>query len=693
MNISLSYTWWFVPLCLLLGAGLALLLYFYRKPEQVIPRNIRLLLGIVRAFCISVLAFLLLNPLVNRLITEEEPPVLYLVHDNSASVRLTKDSLFYKGQYLEQWQKLQDALREKYAVEVLQFGSSLEKGDRPAFSESETNAEKALKELEIITAGVNTGAVIFASDGINTKGNSPLTRLDAIKAPFYTIALGDTGTPRDWYIREVLTNKIAFSKSKFPIDIQIGADRLKGRQGKLTVEFGGKKLHEQVFTPGSDREDYSVSLYAEAGAPGIQSIKVSLSTIDGENNIRNNHALVFIEITDTRKKIALVSEGPHPDLGAIRQALSADENLEVSYIQAAEFIPSPDYNLVILHNLPGSSFQATDILQKLRNQGTPVWYILGARSNIFAFNTLNAGIRINGGSGRMDDARLNINRSFSAYNVSDELIGLLSKAPPLQTFAGNYEVRNNADVFATKTIGSLQTGTPLFVFFNENGRRSAILCGEGLWRSRMYDYEQNQSHRIFDEWIQKTAQFLAIQDDRSKFRVDARNMYSETEPVYIRAELYNDALEPVTDSEVKLQLSDSANKNVQFTFSRASDYYSLNLGKLAPGIYTYKASATRDGRSYSKNGRFAVNADQLEYTRLRADHDLMYQMAARSKGEMFYPQTMDRIPAQLAARDDVKPVTRSFRDFTEWIHWKWICIMLILLLACEWFARKWYGTY
>lgn len=693
MNLSLSYTWWFVPGCILLGVGLALLLYFYRKPEQVIPRNARIILGVVRALCISALAFLLLNPLANRLVTEEEPPVIYLLHDNSVSVRLNKDSVFYKGQYLEQWSKLQEELRKKYAIEVLNFGSTVSKAAIPDYSETETNAEKALKELETITAGVNTGAVIFASDGINTKGNSPITRLDAIKAPFYTIALGDTTTPRDWYIREVLTNKIAFTKSKFPVDIQIGADKLKGKQGKLTVEFGGKKLHEQMLTPAADREDFAVSLYAEAGAPGIQTIKVTLSIMDGETNVRNNVSSVFIEITDTRKKIALVSEGPHPDLGAIRQALSADENLEVVYIPATEFVPSPDYNLVILHSIPGTGFQGSDLLQKMQNLRIPVWFILGARTNLFAFNNLNTGVRINGNNGRMDDARLGLNRSFSAYNIGEDLAALLAKAPPLQTFAGNYEVRNNADVFATKNIGTLSTGMPAFVFLNENGRRTAVLTGEGLWRTRLYDFEQNQSQRIFDEWIQKTAQFLAIQDDRSKFRVDAKNMYNESEPVYIRAELYNDALEPVTDSEIKLVLTDSAKKSVNFIFSKASDYYNLNLGKLAPGVYSYMASTTRDGKSYSKSGRFAVNADRMEYTRLRADHDVLYQMAARSKGEMFYPQTMDRIPAQIEARDDIKTVTRSYRDFTEWIHWKWIFFVLLLLLACEWFARKWFGTY
>lgn len=693
MNISLSYTWWFVPGCILLGVLAALLLYFFRKSDQVIPRRVRLILAIVRAACISLLAFLLLNPLANRLITETEAPVLYLLQDNSASLVLNRDSNFYKNQYPLQWQQLQDELGKKYAIEVFTFGSVLRKGNTPDYSEPETNADKALKELETISAGVNTGAVIFASDGINTRGNSPLTRLDAIKAPFYTIALGDTTTPRDWYIREVLTNKIAFTKSKFPVDIQIGADKLKGRQGKLRVESGGKKLHEQVLSPASDREDYSVSLYIEAGAPGIQTLKVSLSTIEGESNTRNNTASVFVEITDTRKKIALVSEGPHPDLGAIRQALAGDENLDVKYIPATEFTPSSEYNLVILHSLPGMGFQAADLIQKLQNQHIPVWYILGSRTNLFRFNNLNSGLRISGSNNRMDDARPGVNRSFSAFSLSEDLLNLLSKAPPLQTFAGNYEVRNNADVFATKTIGTLQTGMPLFIFLNENGRRSAVLAGEGLWRIRLYDYEQNNAQQTFDEWIQKTVQFLAIQDDRSRFRVDARNMYNESEPVYIRAELYNEALEPVTDTDVKLTLTDSARKSVQFTFSKASDYYSLNLGKLPPGVYSYTASALRDGKKYTKSGRFAVNSDRMEYTRLRADHDILYQMAARSKGELFYPQTMDRIPAALEARQDIKPVTRSFRDFTEWIHWKWIFVVLLILLSTEWLCRKWFGTY
>lgn len=693
VQILLSNSYWFIPLCLLFGLGISALFYFFKSSDSVIPKNIRIGLFIVRAILASLLAFLLLNPLSKQKVTELENPVIFFLQDNSKSITLTKDSAYYKGQYLEQWSQLQKDLGDKFQLRHFTFSDLLIDGNEINFDGAETNLDAALKELEIIGAGINVGAVIIASDGIYTKGNTPLNRLGNFKFPFYTIGLGDTTTRKDWYIRNVITNKIAFTNSQLPVDIQIGADMLKNSSGNLKLFFNGKKLHEQAFHIQNNKSDLNAQFYIQTQSPGLYPIKAELSVIDGELNIKNNQFTVFVEVSDTRKKIALVSEGPHPDLGAIKHALSRDENFEIEIKSIQEFNVDENYNLVILHSIPSNNTATSTLFTSLKNKQTPLWFIVGEKTSAFAFNQVQSGLNIQSIGGKTEDVRLALQAAFTGFTVSENMQQLWKMAPPLQTLPGTIKGQNNAQILAYKKVGSIETMQPLWAFTNNNDTKYSVLFGEGLWRIRLFDYEQNNSFELFDEWIQKTVQLLAASEDKSRFRVDAKNRYEQNEPVFIRAELYNEALENINTPDVQLEILDSSKVATKYTFSKKDNYYQLNVGLMQPGVYSYKAQTQLSGKNYIKQGNFIVHSEALEYSQLKADHSLLMQMSTQTKGEFFTPNQMHKIVDSLEARKDIHVKSRTFTDFSMWIDWKWLFFIVVLTFCIEWFVRKWYGTY
>src|ERR1700756_5598040 len=80
---SVSGGW--VPACLVLGLAYAWLLY--RQPVSL-SQNYRYLLFGVRAIVVTVIAFLLLSPLVKSVTYNAQKPLVLLLQDNSESVRM-----------------------------------------------------------------------------------------------------------------------------------------------------------------------------------------------------------------------------------------------------------------------------------------------------------------------------------------------------------------------------------------------------------------------------------------------------------------------------------------------------------------------------------------------------------------------------------------------------------------------------
>ena len=78
MKIILDTDWYYVLLCLLLGAVYAAVLYFLGRRGEMNAR-LRSVLAVVRFLAVSLIALLLLAPLAKRETTRHEKPVVALL--------------------------------------------------------------------------------------------------------------------------------------------------------------------------------------------------------------------------------------------------------------------------------------------------------------------------------------------------------------------------------------------------------------------------------------------------------------------------------------------------------------------------------------------------------------------------------------------------------------------------------------
>lgn len=694
-NIITDYPSWFIFFCLIAGFGYAFGLYYKEKKFQELTGWIIGLMFSFRFLAISILAFLLLSPLLKTIFRKLEKPVIVIAQDNSESLVMGQDSTYYKIQYKENLNKFIDGINDKFDVQTYSFGEKVSSGMNFSFNEKQTDLSSLFDEIETRYSNRNLGAVILASDGLYNKGFNPVYSSGKIKAPVYTIALGDTGIKKDIVLTKVAHNRLAYLGNKFPLEIIFDIRQFKGKSTTLTVSKGKEILFTQKIDISKDNFKSSIPVQIEAKQTGLQHYRVSLSALEDETNLLNNHQEVFIDVLDDRQKVLILAASPHPDLAALKETIEHNQNYEVeSYLIDKFDKPFEKYNLIVLHQLPSSLNTASSaILNEISNSNIPLLYILGAQSSLTSFNNLQTGLNISSGLNKFNESEPVLGSSFPLFTLSDETRDFIKQLPVISCPFGNYKVSNSANVLLSQKIGTVETQTPLFIFNQNADRKTGTFAGEGIWKWKLKDFQEHNNHDVFNELISKTVQYLSLKLDKSFFRIINSNNFHENEPLEFDAEVYNESYELLNEPEVSLNIINADNKKFPFTFSKTSTAYHLNAGMFPVGEYKYEAKVKVGEKLYSQKGEFSVSALQVESFNTVADHQLLYSLAKKHEGEMVYPGEFPKLLELINKRQDLKTVSYVEKKLTDLINLKWIFFVLLCLLSFEWLLRKRSGGY
>lgn len=674
--------------CLALGIGYAWLLYGTNKN---LVKTVRNALAVFRALAVAILAFLLFAPLVRRVTHTPEKPIIIVANDNSISVKNITPAGFDAKKYQQDLKQLAEQLGEKYEVKTYSFGDSIKEGLAFSGTDQLTNGAALVDQLNDQLLNRNVGAVIMATDGIFNRGGNPLYDLNKIKAPVYTIALGDTIPKRDVLVANVNYNNIVYLDNDFTFDVQVQAFESKGEQIRLSVAESGKQLTEQSIQINNNSFVKDVQVKLKANKVGIHRYTVSVSEVKNEITTKNNSQTIFVEVIDGRQKVLLAAAGPHPDLATFKQAIELNKHYEVSTAIADELekVELSKYSLVILYQLPAVNYSAASLINKAKQQKIAMWFVVGAQTNIQGLNQTQTQLNFARPNGSLQEVFPYYENNFTAYGLNAEALKQLETYDPLLVPFANLMIKGNYTAVLNQRIGKVNTETPLLFFTEDTGAKTGFLLGEGIWKWKLEEAKNENSYPLLAELIAKTVQYLSVKDDKRKFKVYAnKNTFEENENVVLNATLYNDAYEPVNTPEVKVQVKNEQGKTYNFTFSKFGNAYQLDAGALPQGNYTYVASTSLGDKKYTANGAFYVNAIITEYQQTTANHQLLNTMAQQTKGKMYLPAQLLNIVDDLKKSGQVKTISYEDRRFEEIINFKWIFAVIMALLSIEWFFRK-----
>ena len=681
---------WLIPWGLL-SFGLSYWYYHKQRNVEGIPRSVKSILVGLRGTVLFLLGLLLYGILLESTVSKLEKPVMLLLVDNSASMLNYEDSLRVEREVTRFEQQLTTKYGERFDVVTYGIDEDIQT-DKIDYTGGVSNLDAGFQHIYNQYYNRNIGGICFISDGNFNKGNSPQYTAEKISlTPIFSIGVGDTLRKRDHLLRSVTVNDIAFFKNKFPIEVAIESSRMGAEKVRVDLlQEDAVIATEYVQYAGENIEFHTVSFVVEANTVGFVNYSIRLQELEGESSLENNGRSVYIEVIDSRSKILLLSQAPHPDVTAIKQVLDQDVNAEVSSQLIDDWDGSlKGVELLVWH---GAGIKTNvQLINEIKSNKIPVWYIIPANASRIQVDALNLGLKVPSDR-RTDNVQGYANSGFQLFDVSENIDQLLDKSPPIFVKYGSVQA-DGATALLSQRIGPVRKQDPILLFGKTNSSKYAAFLGEGLWRWRLSEFARTKQHKGFEELIQKTVQYLVVKQNTDPFRINLPKRFTTNNDIFIQAEFYNEAFDPIIDPTIEFELKIENNKTIPYTFAKNTKDYSLGLGKLTAGLYSWKATTSFNGKKYQKEGVFIVEDISVESLATRANHNLLRLMAEQSSGKFYELDNIGELLSDIDSRSDIATISYEETDYNHLIDWKWIFAFVAFLLVTEWFLRRYFGTY
>ncbi|MDX1908329.1 MAG: hypothetical protein SF053_14935 [Bacteroidia bacterium] len=703
--------WW---LLLILPAAGALAWWMYRPTRDMLPQGVRWALGVFRFLILALIGILLLDPVLTSLRRIVRPPVVAVLQDVSESMVIHRDSAFVRTEYPPLLKSFVERLTQgETQADLYGFADQVYAGLTPdslAYTGQTTQLSQALRDMRYRYQNQNLGAIVVVSDGIVNAGENPLYSLDQLRQPVYTVLLGDTTPQRDITIQDVQYNEIAYAGTETPILVKVRSTGFDPAGVKVSLSSGGRVLDTRDLSLARNSTG-EVNLLIKPEGTGLQAYQLNVSRLDGEISYRNNTRTIYLNVLETRVKIALLAGSAHPDLGALRQAFDRTLGYELTEFvlkRPGEFAEDPArydlaaFDLIILHNYPQSSADRTmvsKLADLIKNQNKPVMFLIGAFTDLRTLAPLYDYMALTPQTvtNNVEEAVpvfTSAYRNHATYTFPEDWIAWAAASPPLYRNQSNWQPRTNAEVYATARIKNINLTYPVFALQSFLGRKNMVLVGENFWRMRAHAFTEKEDFEYFDGWLFNNIRWLMANEDKRKFRVTtSRRLYTGSEPVIFKAQVYDDSYNPLPGVEIKVNVTGPGNQTREYFLNEtAPARYELELPNQEEGTYSFVAIGTKNGvKAGDDRGQYSIGRSTIEHQRLQADQELLRQMALRSGGKFIYARDLPALADSLNALPGMKPVIEYPKKRSSLHDFIWVLIALLTLMSVEWIVRKVYS--
>ena len=677
-SITTELPIYYSVLCILLGVIYA---YFLYRKNRFFSKKLTTVLFVFRALVVSVLFFLLLNPLSSVTETIEERPIIILAQDASVSTSL--DSSDYQNLI-----NLKNKLSSDFDVITYNYSDQIKEGFTTDKTGSSTNISQLLDEVDLKHSGRNLTGVVLSWDGLYNQGSNPLSHKIAKSIPFYTIPLGDTSVLKDVRISDIQHNEISFLGNTAPVKVNIQTEKCKGEYITIKLFSEGKLIESKKLKINSNSEFVKTDFTIKNSSLGLHKYKVVVSSVSNEKSIENNSRSFYVEVLDSKYKILILYDAIHPDISAIKSVLDKNKNYEIEKEKLSEFNSNYDkYNLVIYFAFSDNKLEK---LEKLKSSDVSLLLLVGPNS-VSKLNYLYPSGKVVG-KNKSQEVTASYNADFSKFNVSTNLQNYLTDLPPLLAPFGTYNQSLNSEIVLYQKIGLYTTEKPLIIVDNNSEKKYSVVYSEGLWKWKINDRNNNNLHQNFDELFSKIAQFLLIKEDKSRFRINYDKKIIQGKDMNFFAEYYNENYELNNEKDVSLHIKNKDGVIYDYVFSKnTNSSYFLRVSSLSEGSYSFIAEYNNSEQIVK--GEFTILPKQIESKISTANHQILYQLSTESNAQMFDDFNIDQIVETLKNNPLNKTLLHTSEKVKSVINIKWILILILLFILIEMVVRRYNGTY
>jgi hypothetical protein len=683
---------WLIPL---IAASILITIWYYQKKSWVIdsPKWVRILLISLRSNILFILSVFIIGIVLELTSYKIEKPYLITLIDSSSSMLNYNDSSKIKNQIID----FQNTSKEKFG-NTLNYATFLvdEKCNESKsinFKGIKSNLSNGFETILSSFYDRNIGGIVLISDGNYNEGSNPIYSSRKIPlTPIYTLGVGDTIEKPDQIIKQIFSNEIAFYRSSFPIEVTVEANKLANKNAVLSIYHNGKVVSKKNINYNrSNSQIVKLNFDIQASELGVQQYIAVIEYLKGEKTKSNNSKSIFVEVLDSRSKVLILSEAPHPDISALKSSLEKNKSLSIEVKNINNWkTDSLNADLIIWHN-PESAF-ALKTIQKIQRSKLPVLYFLGPSTPSNMLNQMNLGIQSKSND-QLNDIQVNVNSQNNPIEWSASFIEQIGSFPPVQSKYGEVSVSNSIQNSFNQKIGRIPTQDPLLMFSTLGNQKYGVFYGEGIWRWKIYEFAKNKSNILFDEFIHKSVAFLLTAKNGSALRIKFPERIFKNEEIKLHAEYYNETMDLTTKPLIQFELINLKKKKFTYQFAVEENHYNLSLGKLPIGTYKWSAKSNYQGKKTTKNGNFFIEDYSLESTDTKSNFSLLREISNASHGTFLPLKNHVNLLKQIESNSEFVDVSFEEKENHHLLDYAWVLSIILMISTIEWFIRRWFGGY
>lgn len=663
-------------LSVLVAAGLSYFQYYYKAKSR---SKMTMFLAFLRFLSVFGLLLLLINPIVSSNTYETIKTPLPIVVDNSSSITDLKANEAAK----EVYEKLtsNSDLKNKFDIQSYSFDSEFQSAETFDFKGTQTNIDAVAQNLKSINKNLKFPTVLI-SDGNQTSGSDYVFSFDTDNK-VYPVAVGDTTTYLDLKINQINVNKYAFHKNKFPVEVFLQYAGTKSVTANFSISQGNNVLSKESVTFSPSKKSAVINVLLPADKSGLQIYSAKLSSSESEKNTYNNSKKFAVEVIDQKTEVAIISTINHPDLGALKRSIESNAQRKVTILKPNQINALNSYNVLVLYQ-PNATFKS--VFDANKNLKINTWVITGNDTDFGFLNQQQNQLEFRMSS-QKEDYLADFSSDFNLFALDN--IGF-ENFPPLENPFGTITAKGNISELLSSRIRNVATNSPLFGFFDNQGKRNAFLLGENIWKWRAQSYVDKKSFEQFDVFIDKTIQFLASNDARKSLIVNHERFYNSGDALEITAQYFNKNYEFDDKARLTIAVTNAKTKQVKrYDLLKTTNSYKVNLDGLNAGSYSFTVKELNSNATYSST--FEILDFDIEKQFVNPDMAKLKQLANQTKGAVFVSNQIDNLIKSLLENQEYKAIQKDVTKKTPLIDWYWLLVLIAASLGAEWFIRKYNG--
>jgi len=686
-------------LLLIFLAGVVLIFRMYKN--ESITSGTRWLLQSIRLLSLSILFFLLLQPLFIRHEQIEDLPKVAILLDNSESTTIKNGR--YNG--AETYKNIFETLRKwdttKVKSSIIGFGISQNENsilDSLQLNQKETDLYAVIES--ILENEDEYDAALLISDGNYTINRDPIFAADNSPFPINSIALGDTIPVKDFVLKSVNPPALAYKGTPFTLPFRIMRSGFVDNQTvTLSLSKNNKIIQRKNIRFKTGETILNDSLSIVSNETGLNRWKLELEKNPSEFTTQNNSISFTARIIDNKTKIAHLSFGVHPDVKALRSILAQTDNTELiignwisgnSFIEPLSDTIADSVQLFILHGFPHPKMPQS-LMNKVLNwasQKSTIWLALPTQgdlplnsSNFVPFpTTLNSQIPFTNSELQIVDAEKN-HPILDLPEMNTMGISIKAKQRSAQTDL-------KAKTLLTLSFRGVDLAQPALVTLQLQTKRYTQFTFIDWYKTYLNGGKEKE---FIEQLFKNTVEWTIASPVQKQLELSVPDReLQENETFTVTARLKNESLLPIKDATIRIKVKQADSQVDSFVLNSAGDgTYSKTIGPIAEGIFTIEAEAfVGETKIDDDKATFSVSAISNEYRVIERNQQLLTNIAYATDGESVdfseADQMIDKLIKRLSDKGKITTIEKetALIDYYQWL------LLLTFLLTLEWLIRK-----